>query len=99
VIRLSNDRALLVDIQAADPLGADLPDLLAAISANLPAEARLVAVRLARSSPIAHRLVSEFGFQPEESDTHLIVRSLRPDFDAENAGKVLDYRFSDHDIF
>lgn len=99
VIRLSNDRALLVDIQAADPLGADLPDLLAAISTSLPAEARVVAVRLAQSSPFASRLVSEFDFQPEESDTHLIVRSLRPDFDVENAGKALDYRFCDHDIF
>lgn len=98
VYRMSNDRALIVDIQTGRSAN-DLPDLLAELGAGLPEGARSVVVRLPVSSTMARQLVEEFGFLPEESDTHLLARPLIEGFDAQTAGQALDYRFSDHDIF
>jgi hypothetical protein len=99
-VRLVMERALLVDLQAADEDGGALVDLLHGISADLAGTpATRLELRCPHNGGLAARLRSELGFLDEESDTHLEVRHLLPSFDLDRAAPLFDYRFSDHDVF
>jgi hypothetical protein len=99
-VRVVGDRALLVDLQAADERSGAVLDLLDDVSAALRGSgaARLV-LRAARSSPLARRLEAEGGFAPTEGDCHFEVRLLDTAFDLERAAPAFDYRYLDHDVF
>lgn len=99
VIRISNDAALLVDFQLLDEASPDLGDLLLETAQNVASEVRFLRVRLPQKSVLAKRFQEEWGFVPEESDTHLLVRPFDPGFDLATAAAAFDYRFSDHDVF
>lgn len=99
-VRLLSERALLVDIQVKDEASGDVGDLLEAVRASLEGtSAARLELRAPSSSPLAARLVGEFGFTPEPSDCHFEIRPLDPAFDALAAGRAFDYRFADHEIF
>lgn len=98
VVRAAGPLARLVDLQARDESGADLPDLLAAVRAALPAGTTLVTLRAPRAGLLARRLVEELGFREGASDCSLTVRRLRDGVDLD-AARGFDYRFADHDIF
>jgi hypothetical protein len=98
-VRVAGDRALLVDLQAEDPAGGALPDLLAGVAADFAGRARVLEVRLPRRGALHARLAGEFGFGEAAADTHLVVRTFRKDADAAAEGAAFDYRFLDHDVF
>lgn len=98
-VRLVNDRALLVDLQAEDVNGGALADLLAGVAAAVTGRARLLEVRLPRRGALHARLTREAEFAEVVTDTHLVVRAFRADVDALSEGEAFDYRFLDHDVF
>jgi hypothetical protein len=98
-VRIVGERALLVDFQVRDEESGDVGDLLEAVRAGLQGEAVRLELRAPSRSRLGARLADEFGFLPEASDCHFEIRPLDPAFDALAAGRVFDYRFSDHEIF
>lgn len=98
VVRQEGPVARLVDLQARDEAGPDLPDLLAAVACALPAGTASVSLRAPRGGVLARRLTAELGFGEGTTDCSLTVRGLRDGFDLGSA-RSFDYRFSDHDIF
>ena len=98
-VRVVGDRALLVDLQAEDPGGGALPDLLAEVADRVQGRARVLEVRLPRRGALHARLAGELGFSEAATDTHLVVRTFREGADAAAEGAAFDYRFLDHEIF
>ncbi|HUM02493.1 MAG TPA: hypothetical protein VL084_09415, partial [Thermoanaerobaculia bacterium] len=99
-VRLSGERALLVDLQVRNEASGDVGDLLEAVRAALDGSgASRMEFRAASPSRLATRLAGEFGFVPEASDCHFEIRPLDPAVDAPAAGRAFDYRFADHEIF
>jgi len=99
-VRLSGERALLVDLQVRKEASGDVGDLLEAVRAALDGSgASRMEFRAASPSRLATRLAGEFGFVPEASDCHFEIRPLDPAVDAPAAGRAFDYRFADHEIF
>ena len=99
-LRLAGDRAILVDLQAADEASGDVFDLVDDVAEALRGSgARHLVLRAARSSPLARRLEAEGGFVPSASDCHFEVRPLEGTFDVDGASRAFDYRFLDHDVF
>ncbi len=98
-LRLVADRALLVDLQAADEGGGAVAELLDAITEALAGTgARTLVLRAGSASGLAAR-AAELGFAPAPSDTHFTVRPFHPAFDLARAAPAFDYRFLDHDVF
>jgi hypothetical protein len=98
-VRLVGDRALLVDLQAADEAGGAVADLLDAVATSLHGtSARTLALRTSSASALAARS-GELGFSPSPTDTHFTVRRFDRAFDLEKAARAFDYRFLDHDVF
>ena len=99
VLRVVEDRALLVDLQADDERSGILADLLDAISDSLRGTSvRSLAFRAAARSGLAAR-APELGFSPQPSDTTLVMRAFDPGVDFDRASRGFDYRFGDHEIF
>jgi len=99
VARLVGDRALLVDLQAADEEGGAVVDLLDAVAHSFSGTpARTLALRAGSASRLAAR-AAELGFAPAVTDTHFTVRPFDPAFDVNRAARAFDYRFLDHDVF
>jgi hypothetical protein len=98
-VRIVGERALLVDFQVRDEESGDVGDLLEAVRAGLEGAAVRLELRAPSRSRLGARLADEFGFLTEASDCHFEIRPLDPAFDALAAGRVFDYRFSDHEIF
>jgi hypothetical protein len=93
-------RALVLDLQVADEASSDLTDLVGGVHEALRgAPAERLFVRSPQEGLLARRLCEELGFAAEPSDTVLLVRPFDPGFDLMAAGRVFDYRFSDHDVF
>ncbi len=98
-LRTVADRALLVDLQAADEDGGAVADLLDTIVEALAGTgARTLVLRAGSKSGLAAR-AAELGFAPAVSDTHFTVRPFHPAFDLVRAAPTFDYRFLDHDVF
>jgi hypothetical protein len=98
-VRTVADRALLVDLQAADEGDGAVADLLDAIVEALAGTGtRTLVLRAGSKSGLAAR-AAELGFVPADSDTHFTVRPFHPAFDLARAAPVFDYRFLDHDVF
>lgn len=100
VVRIVNDRALLVDVQSVDEQSGALADLLDAIAdAPHTAPVRTLEFRAASRSALAAR-AGELGFSPRLSDTTLVMRTFPPDAARfERVSRGFDYRFGDHEIF
>jgi hypothetical protein len=99
-IRVVEDRALLVDLQALDEKSGDVADLLDAVEEALAGSAaRRLVLRAPSGSRLGRRAEEEFGFAKQESDCHFEVRPLDPAFDTPAAARAFDYRFADHEIF
>ena len=98
-VRVVGDRALLVDLQAEDPGGGALPDLLAGVADEMKGRARVLEVRLPRRGALHARLTGALGFAEAATDTHLVVRTFREGADAAAEGAAFDYRFLDHEVF
>lgn len=99
-VRVVGDRALLVDLQVADESSGDVFDLLDDVADALrDTGAARLALRAARSSPLARRLEAEGGFAPFAADCHFEVRLLDAGFDLDGAARAFDYRYLDHDVF
>ena len=98
-VRLVGDRALLVDLQAADEAAGDVADLLDAVG-----EAHVDGPH-GRSScaqgvrPSSRRAPPSSASPRSATDTHFTVRSLDPAFDVDAAARAFDYRALDHEIF
>jgi hypothetical protein len=100
VVRIVMERALLVDLQAAEVDGGAVVDLLEHVSEDLRAtHAIKLELRGPRDGALPQRLVRDLGFVAEESDAHLEVRPLDRQFDLDSASRAFDYRHLDHDIF
>ncbi len=98
-LRTVADRALLVDLQAADEGGGAVADLLDAIEETLGrTAARTLVLRAGSASGLAAR-AAELGFVGADTDTHFTVRPFHPAFGVARAAAVFDYRFLDHDVF
>jgi hypothetical protein len=99
VTRLVGDRALLVDLQAADEEAGAVVDLLDAVAHSFSGTpARTLALRAGSASRLAAR-ATELGFAPAGTDTHFTVRPFDPAFDVDRAAHAFDYRYLDHDVF
>ena len=99
-VRIVNDRALLVDLQAEDVDGGGLlADLLAGVAAGVTGRARVLEARLPRRGALYLRLAGAFGFTEAATDTHLVVRAFRGDVDPAAEGAAFDYRYLDHEVF
>ena len=98
-VRIVNDRALLVDLQAEDVDGGGLADLLAGVAADVTGRARVLEARLPRRGALYARLAGALGFTEAATDTHLVVRAFRGDVDPAAEGAAFDYRYLDHDVF
>ena len=99
-VRVVEDHALLVDLQAADEESGSVFDLLDDVAEALRGtRASRLAIRAARSSRLARRLEAEGGFSQVEPDCRFEVRRLDPAFDLDGAARTFDYRYLDHDIF
>lgn len=100
VLRVVGDRALLVDLQAADERSGAAVDLVNAVALALAgAPVRTLELRAASRSVLAARARDEMGFSPRASDTTFEVRPFDPGLDLDRAGRAFDYRFGDHEIF
>jgi hypothetical protein len=99
-VRVAGDRALLVDLQAADEDSGAVFDLVDDVAEALRGTgAAHLALRAPRSSRLARRLEAEGGFAPAGADCHFEVRPLDGTFDLERASRAFDYRYLDHDVF
>ena len=100
VLRAVGERALLVDLQSADPRGGALPDLVNRVADTLAGTgARTLDVRAASRSALAARLEGEMGFARRSSDTSLVMRPFFEALDFERVKSGFDFRFGDHEIF
>ncbi len=99
VLRFVGDRALLVDLQAANEADGVVVDLLTAASTEAASRgARTLELRASQRGPLAAR-ASELGFQELASDTWLDLISIDPAYPFDDALASFDYRFGDHDVF
>lgn len=100
VLRFVLDRALLVDLQAADEAGGALVELLERVRELAAARgASRLELRLPGAGPLAARLRTELGFADAEADAHFEVMRVDPSFALEPAARSFDYRYLDHEIF
>ncbi len=98
-VRLVGERALLVDLQAADERGGEVVDLLDGVSELVrPLGARTLELRAARRSGIA-AAARDLGFSEAPSDTWLMVIPVDGSFPLDEVAPGFDYRFGDHDVF
>ncbi|HEX5854721.1 MAG TPA: GNAT family N-acetyltransferase [Thermoanaerobaculia bacterium] len=98
-VRLAGERALLVDLLAADETSGEVVDLLDGIVEALrETPARTLELRAGSASPLAAR-AGELGFSALATDTHFTARALDSGFDVDSAARAFDYRFLDHDVF
>ncbi len=99
VLRFVGERALIVDLQAADEAGGAVVDLLTAASMEAAGMgARTLELRASRRGALAGR-ASELGFQELASDTCLELIPIDPAYPFDEAFRSFDYRFGDHDVF
>lgn len=99
VVRLVGDRALLVDLQAADEASPLVADLLDAVAERVRAlGAARLELRAGRRSGLGRR-AAELGFSEIPSDTWLTVIPVDPAFPLDEAAAAFDYRYGDHDVF
>lgn len=98
-LRIAGERALLVDLQAADESSGEVVDLLdGVVEALRHTPARTLELRAGSASPLAAR-AGELGFKALATDTHFTARALDASFDVDRAARAFDYRFLDHDVF
>ncbi len=98
-LRLAGDRAILVDLQAADQASGDVFDLVDDVAEAL----RGPGARHSSSGPRARRR-SPGGSKRKAARAvrfRLPLRGppLEGTFDVDGASRAFDYRFLDHDVF